>query len=129
MEYSTVGKLVAVDAWGVSFDRLDDAKRLEKDLVDAAEKCGAKVLRSQSCHFKPYGVTVFVLLAESHISIHTYPEKGFAAIDCFTCGDSVDPSEATQYVIDQLQPSHFHSKVLHRGRGKISVTEGSFQND
>lgn len=112
-----------VDAWGVSFDLLNSCELLEQYLLDAAEKSGATVITSKIRKFEPQGISAFVLLAESHISIHTYPEKGFAAIDCYTCGEAVDPTRAVQYLIEQLKPTQTHSKLLQRGIGRIEVME------
>ena len=121
MEYSTFGRHVAVDTWGVEFDKLNDAEWLESQLVDAAEACGATVLSVQSKQFEPQGATVLVMLSESHLSIHTYPEKGFAAIDCYTCGETVDPQLAIDYLISVLKPRTTHAKKLVRGVGEIRV--------
>jgi S-adenosylmethionine decarboxylase len=121
VEYSTFGRHVAVDTWGVEFDKLNDAEWLESQLVDAAEACGATVLSVQSKQFEPQGATVLVMLSESHLSIHTYPEKGFAAIDCYTCGETVDPQLAIDYLISVLKPRTTHAKKLVRGVGEIRV--------
>lgn len=121
MEYSTFGRHVVVDAWGVRYELLNDVKFLEKSLVEAAEACGATVLSVQSKQFTPQGATVLVLLSESHISIHTYPEKGFAALDCYTCGETVDPQIAVEYMVQVLQPEKYHAKMLTRGLGPIEV--------
>lgn len=121
MEYSTFGRHVTVDAWGCNFDILNDAKALESAMRIAADKCGATVLSSQAQQFDPQGATVLVLLSESHISIHTYPEKGFAALDCYTCGETVDPQIAIDYMIEFLKPDHLFPKLLKRGVGAIEV--------
>lgn len=121
MEYSTFGRHVAVDTWGVDFDLLNDAAWLEQQLVEAAEACGATVLNVQSKQFDPQGATVLVLLSESHLSIHTYPERGFAAIDCYTCGESVDPQIAIEYLVSVLRPEQTHAKKLIRGCGELKV--------
>ncbi|MDR6225749.1 adenosylmethionine decarboxylase [Desmospora profundinema] len=123
MEYSTFGRHVAMDAWGVDFDLLNDASWLEKHMKAAAEKSGATVLSSQAQAFDPQGATVLVLLSESHISIHTYPEKGFAALDCYTCGYEVDPMVAIQHMLDVLKPTQAFPKVMHRGDGPIEVVQ------
>lgn len=104
LEYSTFGRHVAVDTWGVEFELLNDAQFLEAQLVEAAEACGATVMSVQSKQFEPQGATVLVLLSESHLSIHTYPERGFAAIDCYTCGETVDPQLAIDYLVSVLKP-------------------------
>ncbi|KAB2953353.1 adenosylmethionine decarboxylase [Heliorestis acidaminivorans] len=121
MEYSTFGRHVAVDTWGVDFSMLNDADFLEAKMIEAAEIAGATVLSSQKKQFNPQGATVLVLLSESHISIHTYPEKGFAALDCYTCGDTVDPQVAIGHLVKVLDPRKTSLKVLKRGDGPIEI--------
>lgn len=121
MEYSTFGRHVAVDTWGVDYDLLNDADFLQSHLVEAAEACGATVLSVQAKQFEPQGATVLVLLSESHLSIHTYPERRFAAIDCYTCGDAVDPQLAVEYLVSVLKPDKTYAKKLVRGLGEMEV--------
>lgn len=121
MEYSTFGRHVAVDTWGVDFALLNNAEWLETQMVGAAEASGATVLSVQAKQFEPQGATVLVLLSESHLSIHTYPEKGFAAIDCYTCGETVDPQVAIDYLVTVLRPENTHAKKLIRGMGEMKV--------
>ncbi|MCK8488864.1 adenosylmethionine decarboxylase [Paenibacillus sp. MBLB2552] len=123
MEYSTFGRHVAVDAWGVDFEVLNNAGLLEAHLVEAAEACGATVLSIQSRQFEPQGTTVLVMLSESHLSIHTYPERGFAAIDCYTCGEWVDPQLAIDYLMSVLNPDKTYAKKLIRGMGELEIAE------
>ena len=127
MEYSTFGRHVAVDTWGVAFDKLNDAEWLQSQLVEAAEASGACVLSVQSKQFEPQGATVLVLLSESHLSIHTYPEKGFAAIDCYTCGETVDPQTAVNYMVSVLQPERVYAKKLVRGIGEMKVEKAQIR--
>ena len=127
MEYSTFGRHVAVDTWGVDFERLNNVDWLEAQMVEAAEVSGATVLSVQSKQFAPQGATVLVLLSESHLSIHTYPEKGFAAIDCYTCGETVDPQLAVDYLVSVLRPKKTYAKKLIRGLGDIQVEEPKIQ--
>lgn len=121
MEYSTFGRHVAVDTWGVDFDMLNDAEFLQAQMVEAAEACGATVMSVQSKQFEPQGATVLVLLSESHLSIHTYPERGFAAIDCYTCGETVNPQLAIDYLVSVLKPEKTYAKKLVRGLGELTV--------
>jgi S-adenosylmethionine decarboxylase len=88
-------------------------------MIDAAERCGATVLSVQSKQFEPQGATVLVLLSESHLSIHTYPEKGFAALDCYTCGETVDPQIAISHMLSILKPEKYYLKNWIRGVGDI----------
>ncbi|WP_141505052.1 adenosylmethionine decarboxylase [Paenibacillus luteus] len=121
MEYSTYGRHVAVDAWGIAFEHLNEADLLLAQMVQAAEASGATVLSVQSKQFEPQGATVLVLLSESHMSIHTYPEKGFAALDCYTCGETVDPRVAIEAMLAFLQPSSFSEVNITRGMGELDV--------
>lgn len=123
MEYSTFGRHVAIDTWGVDFDLLNNAEWLQQQMVEAAESCGATVLSVQAKQFDPQGATVLVLLSESHLSIHTYPERNFAAIDCYTCGDTVDPQVAIEYLVNVLKPEKTYAKKLIRGLGEMEVVE------
>jgi S-adenosylmethionine decarboxylase len=123
MEYSTFGRHIAIDTWGVDFDLLNDAEFLKRNMVEAAEACGATVLGVQTKQFEPQGATVLVLLSESHLSIHTYPERGFAALDCYTCGEAVDPQIAIDFMIEVLKPKKVYAKKLVRGVGEMTVEE------
>ncbi|QHW34146.1 adenosylmethionine decarboxylase [Paenibacillus rhizovicinus] len=127
MEYSTFGRHVAVDTWGVDFDLLNNAEFLQAQMVEAAEACGATVLSVQAQQFEPQGATVLVLLSESHLSIHTYPERGFAALDCYTCGETVDPQLAIDYMMSVLKPKMMHAKKLVRGMGELQVVEADMK--
>jgi len=123
MEYSTFGRHVAIDTWGVQFDLLNDAEFLKREMIEAAEACGATVLSVQAKQFSPQGATVLVLLSESHLSIHTYPERGFAALDCYTCGETVDPQVAIDYMVSVLKPEKVYAKKLVRGTGELQVVD------
>ncbi|WP_149453817.1 adenosylmethionine decarboxylase [Pasteuria penetrans] len=121
MGYSTFGTHVALDAWGADCDLLNDVERLEVHLREAASACGATVLSAQAKRFQPQGATVLLMLSESHLSIHTYPESGFAALDCYTCGHAVDPMAAVGHMLGVLRPRQFFTKILRRGVGAIEV--------
>ncbi|WP_068615724.1 adenosylmethionine decarboxylase [Paenibacillus tuaregi] len=127
MEYSTFGRHVAVDTWGVDFEVLNNAELLQAHLVEAAEACGATVLSVQAKQFEPQGATVLVMLSESHLSIHTYPERGFAAVDCYTCGETVDPQLAIDYLVSILKPEKTYAKKLIRGLGELKVETPELQ--
>ncbi|MBC2632273.1 adenosylmethionine decarboxylase, partial [Salmonella enterica subsp. enterica serovar Enteritidis] len=99
----------------------NNAEVLQAHMVDAAEACGATVMSVQAKQFEPQGATVLVLLSESHLSIHTYPERGFAAIDCYTCGETVDPQLAIDYLVSVLKPEKTYAKKLVRGLGELQV--------
>jgi S-adenosylmethionine decarboxylase len=112
-----------MDVWGVDFDLLNDVSQLEHHARQAAKACGATILSVQSQQFEPQGATILVMLSESHFSIHTYPEKGFVALDCYTCGYAVDPMIAIEYMLRVFKPIEAFPKVLRRGVGPIEVIQ------
>lgn len=123
MDFTTFGRHVVVDAWGLTFELLNDAELLQKYMAEVAETCCLTIVSVQAYKFQPQGVSIIMLIAESHFSIHTYPEKGFAAIDCYTCGEAVDPHDVLTKFLAVLKPDKFYSKKLVRGLGTIKLLE------
>jgi len=115
MEFSTFGRHVIADGWGIDFNLLNDAELLQKYMVEIAKACSLTIVSIQAYSFQPQGVTIMMLIAESHFSIHTYPEKGFAAVDCYTCGDTVDPQDVVSRFLAILKPVKFHVTEFVRG--------------
>ena len=114
-KYSTWGTHYIADLWGVDFDLLNDAKFLIESMETCIINAGAKVLDVIHHKFEPNGVTVLLLLSESHFSIHTYPEDGYASIDCYTCGTTVKTDQAIDSMIDLLKPSYDDVMYIQRG--------------
>lgn len=120
MDHSICGKHILVDIWGnLDISLINDVNTLEEILVEAANKCGATVQGVQSKKFDPIGVSVLVMLSESHLSIHTYPEAEFAAIDCYTCGAAVDTEIAIKFILSKLKPQTIYMKQFARGSGEL----------
>jgi len=94
---------------------LDDSDFLRDCLNEAAIKCGATVVGESFYHFSPCGVSGVVNIAESHISIHTWPEYSYAAVDVFTCGDDVKPDEAAKLIVEKLEAKNYSVVELRRG--------------
>lgn len=82
---------------------LNDRMFIENLLYETAGKCGSTFLNTVSHQFEPQGVTAVTLLAESHISIHTWPETKMAVCDIFTCGDHTDPMKGFWYMKENLE--------------------------
>ena len=103
--HQPAGLHVLADMSGIAPGLLTDCTKIEQLLRDAAKAAGAQVLHSHFHGFGDgFGVTGVVLLAESHISIHTWPEDGFAAADIFMCG-ATDPQRALSLLRGALQPT------------------------
>jgi S-adenosylmethionine decarboxylase len=100
---------------------LDDVARIERALRAAAVAAGATVIDLRLHHFGPgSGITGMALLAESHISVHTWPEHGYAALDCFLCGARHDLDAALTKVVDELSPARVETQTLKRGFGALA---------
>jgi len=108
------GTHLLVDLWGAS--RLDDPEHIDAALREAALAAGATILHSHFHHFSPNGgVSGVVILAESHISIHTWPERSFAAVDIFMCG-ACDPYLAIPVLQEAFSPTDVRLDEQRRGR-------------
>jgi len=109
-----LGKHVILELHGVDEEILNDRENLERILKEAALDAGGRVLGSFFHEFNPQGVTGIVAIAESHLSIHTWPEFRYAAIDIFTCR-GIDPYKAAERIIRELKPEKYFTITLSRG--------------
>lgn len=107
---------VLYDLWCNDATLLEHVPPLEELLTHAALAGGATILHSYFHPFAPCGVTGFLLLAESHLSVHTWPEEGFAAFDIFSCGD-MDTDRIVRTIRDALHPVRERYQLIHRGIG------------
>ena len=94
---------------------LDDMAMVKEVLLAAAEEAGATVVGEVFHKFSPVGVTGIVCIAESHISIHTWPEHRYAAVDIFSCGEDFKPMEAAHFIAEGLQAHHCNVMEVKRG--------------
>ena len=111
---SFAGIHLIVDVWGA--DQLDDLELMECAMREAVEAAKATLLHIHLHHFTPNGgISGVAMLAESHISVHTWPERQFAAFDIFMCGGA-KPELAVKVLQTHFQPGQFQVKELLRGR-------------
>ena len=94
--------------------KLNDEAFIRTTITSSAKIAGATLINLVTHSFKPQGVTGLALLAESHISIHTWPEIGYAAIDVFTCGDHAMPEKACKFISKDLSAKHLSFKNIAR---------------
>jgi S-adenosylmethionine decarboxylase len=99
---------------GCPFDLLDDEQEIKLLLYRATEASKSTLLNLATYKFDPQGVTGFAMLAESHISIHTWPENGMAVCDVFTCGDTAMPENGVEYMKEQLKATDIVSNEFVR---------------
>ena len=97
-------------------DALDDLQNVESTLIDTARRIGATIIGHAFHQFSPQGVTGVVIIAESHICIHTWPEHGYAAVDIFTCGDTSRLDEATRHIAEAFRSQDWSVVTLQRGQ-------------
>ena len=97
--HQTHGRHILLDIWGADAGALNDVECIQEAMLGAAAAAGATVVDAIFHPFPVQGLSGVVILAESHISVHTFPEHGYAAFDVFTCGSHVDPERACEYLV------------------------------
>ena len=107
-------KHLLLELYRCDYEKLNDESFLRCTLNRAAKLAKATVLNLISNKFEPQGVTAIALLAESHISIHTWPESNYSAVDIFTCGQNMLPELASQYLIETLKAEEHSLRVIER---------------
>ncbi len=119
-----LGRHLLIEFYGCDSAILDDVAGIEEHMRTAARKANSTIVNSTFHRFKPYGVSGVVVIAESHLSIHTWPEYGYAAVDLFTCGDSVDPWKAFEYLKNVMNSQDQSVIELQRGEyDKVGIHE------
>jgi S-adenosylmethionine decarboxylase len=108
------GKHCILELYRASAAKLNDEALIRNILEEAARVSNATLLDIKTHPFIPQGVTGFALLAESHISIHTWPESGYAAVDVFTCGEKTDPEVACKFLAETFEAKSHHIITLDR---------------
>ena len=107
-------KHLLLELYRCDCEKLNDESFLRCILNRASKLANATVLNLISNKFEPQGVTAIALLAESHISIHTWPESNYSAVDIFTCGQNMIPELASQYLIKALKAEEHSLRVIER---------------
>lgn len=110
-----LGRHLVVEYSDCDKSKLNDLRYLEEAMTEAVRRSGATIVRSVFHQYNPQGVSGVVVIAESHISIHTWPEYGYAAVDFFTCGQTVDPYKAHQHLESVLGCGRAYIQELKRG--------------
>ena len=116
---NALGKHLLLELNDCDPNLLNDLSFIREIMLAAANESGATVLGESFHQFSPQGVSGVILIAESHLSVHTWPEHGYAGADIFTCGTRVKPEKAAEIIIERLKPIT-HSIIL-LNRGMIEV--------
>ncbi len=99
---------------------LKDLERVKNALVSAAKEAKATIVDISFHEFNPFGISGMVVIAESHLSIHTWPEYSYAAVDIFTCGDIIKPEVAASFLIEKFESKS--PSIVELKRGILSHT-------
>lgn len=115
IKYDTKGHHYIVEASGCDPQIIGSIDRVQDILIRGAETAGAKIWAISFNRFPPNGVSGVVVISESHISVHTWPEVGYAALDIYTCGKDTEPEEAVYQIVKEFQAESVHITELTRG--------------
>ncbi|ADU31451.1 adenosylmethionine decarboxylase [Evansella cellulosilytica] len=119
---NTMGRHVIAELKDCNLEKLIDMQYMERVFVDAALEAGAEVREVVFHKFAPYGISGVVIISESHLTIHSFPEHKYASIDIYTCGD-LDPHVAANYIMGSLEAKSTQSLELSRGIGPIKINQ------
>ena len=112
---AALGKHLLLELKDCDAGLLNDMDYLREVLTDVARLIGATVIKDSFYQFSPQGISGVIIIAESHISIHTWPEYSFAAVDVFTCGEVIEPARAVKPLAEKLKARSTSYIELKRG--------------
>lgn len=110
-----LGKHLLIELKECNSEILKNINEVRKVMVSAAKEAGATIIDISFREFSPFGISGIVVIAESHLTIHTWPEYSYAAVDIFTCGDIIKPEIAAAYLIKELECKNPYIVEMKRG--------------
>ncbi|MCF6096771.1 adenosylmethionine decarboxylase [Thermovorax subterraneus] len=110
-----LGRHILAEIYDCDENVLNDRDLIEEIMVKAALEAGAEVREVAFHKFSPQGVSGVVVISESHLTVHTWPELGYAAVDVFTCGEKVNPWDACNYIAEKFKAKHMTASEVKRG--------------
>jgi len=110
-----LGQQLIIDFYDCNVEILKSTKQIELYMVEACKLAKATIVKQTFHEFSPHGVSGVVVIAESHVAIHTWPEYNYAAVDIFTCGDTVNPLIIYNYLKQKLKSTDCSKVELNRG--------------
>jgi S-adenosylmethionine decarboxylase len=117
---NALGRHLLMELEDCNEETLNDLETLKAAMLTAADEAGATVMGESFHRFAPHGISGVVVIAESHLFIHTWPEYGYAAADIFTCGTTVQPEKAAEILVEKLGARKHSIQEIPRG---LRVTE------
>ncbi len=125
MNNTPLGKHWLVEFYGCPADRLSSVPKVEQALCDAAVQAGATIVETRFHQFAPWGVSGIVIIQESHLSIHTWPEHGFAAFDFFTCDTGLMADKTLEFLREAFSAAQMVVRPFDRGDMQLIERYGS----
>ena len=125
---SALGRHILAEFYGCPAEMLNDPAQIEQDMVSAALEAGAEIRETVFHKFSPQGVSGVVVISESHLAIHTWPEFGYAAVDIFTCGQTVDPWVSCNYLKQKFAAQNMTAREIKRGIFDVELQHKSAVN-
>jgi S-adenosylmethionine decarboxylase len=119
----SLGKHMIVELYGCNSECIDNVDQVERVLTESAKLSNATIIQPVFHQFSPHGVSGVVVIAESHFSIHTWPEYGYCALDIFTCGDIIDSDASLQFLKNEFQAENISVMEIKRGTLDIPPQE------
>ena len=110
-----LGRHILAEIYGCDARILNDEDFIKKVMVNSALKAGAEVREAIFHKFSPQGVSGVVIISESHLTVHTWPELGYAAVDVFACGNRVNPWDACNYMTEKFNAKNMTATEVKRG--------------
>jgi len=111
----SLGKHLIVELYDCDLDLINDVSQVEKILVEAVAISKATIVQPVFHQFSPHGVSGVVVIAESHFTIHTWPEYGYCALDIFTCGELIDSDTSLEYLKQAFKAGSLSVMEIKRG--------------
>jgi S-adenosylmethionine decarboxylase len=114
-ELQALGRHLLLELFDCDAEALNSLETVKASMVEAAKRAQATIVDVVFHEFNPFGISGVVVIAESHLAIHTWPEYRFAAVDVFSCGDTLRPQAAADYLMEQLGATRASVVELQRG--------------
>ena len=122
MSSEALGRHILVEYYDCNEDILKDVDKIEQSMINAAKESNATIIESVFHQFNPWGVSGAVIISESHLTIHTWPEYSYAAVDFFTCGD-IDCDTGIDLLKQLLKSKKYEVKKILRGQFKSEKSD------
>lgn len=118
-----LGRQILVEYYDCNADVINDVAQVENILLTATRAAKASIISHNFHKFSPHGISGTVVIAESHVAIHTWPEYNYAAVDIFTCGETIDPWIIQEFIKEAFFSKNISSIEMKRGLFKVGPGE------